>query len=67
MVAEHVGLLRSSDAPFIRDLFADTEAEAAAEAAAAAAPGARGRRGTKSAFKLNSVGAQFRKQLQVHR
>ena len=62
-MAEHVGLLRSSASPFIQDLFADTEAEAAAEAAANS--GARARRGTKSAFKLNSVGAQFRKQLQV--
>ena len=40
-----------------RELFEETEAELAA---AAAAP----KKGGKSAFKLNSVGAQFRKQLQ---
>lgn len=62
VVAEHVGLLRSSRSEFIQELFAETDAELA-EAAAIA--GGKVRRGTKSAFKLNSVGAQFRKQLQV--
>ena len=62
MIAEHVSLLRSSDSHFIQELFAESEAEAA-EAMAVA--NSRGRRGSKSAFKLNSVGAQFRKQLQV--
>lgn len=62
MIAEHVSLLRSSDSRFIQELFAESEAEAA-EAVAIA--NSRGRRGSKSAFKLNSVGAQFRKQLQV--
>ena len=63
MIAEHVSLLRSSRADFIQELFAESEAEAA-EASALAA-NSRVRRGSKSAFKLNSVGAQFRKQLQV--
>ena len=62
MIAEHVSLLRSSDSDFIQELFAESEAEAA-EATAIA--NSRGRRGSKSAFKLNSVGAQFRKQLQA--
>jgi myosin heavy subunit len=62
VVAEHVGLLRSSKSDFIQELFAESDAELA-EAAAVA--GGKVRRGTKSAFKLNSVGAQFRKQLQV--
>ncbi len=62
VIAEHVSLLRSSDSHFIQELFAESEAEAA-EATAVA--NSRGRRGSKSAFKLNSVGAQFRKQLQV--
>lgn len=62
VIAEHVSLLRSSDSHFIQELFAESEAEAA-EAMAVA--NSRGRRGSKSAFKLNSVGAQFRKQLQV--
>ena len=62
MIAEHVSLLRSSDSDFIQELFAENEAEAAEATAVAAS---RGRRGGKSAFKLNSVGAQFRKQLQV--
>ena len=62
VVAEHVGLLRSSTSEFIQELFAESDAELA-EAAAIA--GGKVRRGTKSAFKLNSVGAQFRKQLQV--
>ncbi|BDA45618.1 Myosin-17 [Coccomyxa sp. Obi] len=61
VVAEHVGLLRSSKSQFIQELFAESDAELA-EAAAIA--GGKVRRGTKSAFKLNSVGAQFRKQLQ---
>ncbi len=61
-MAEHVGLLRSSKSEFIQELFAESDAELA-EAAAIA--GGKVRRGTKSAFKLNSVGAQFRKQLQV--
>lgn len=39
---------------FYRQLFEEVEAEEAAPA----------KRGGKSAFKLNSVGAQFRKQLQ---
>ena len=63
VIAEHVTLLRSSRAGFIQELFAESEAEAA-EASALAA-NSRVRRGSKSAFKLNSVGAQFRKQLQV--
>ncbi len=63
MIAEHVSLLRSSDSDFIQELFAESEAEAAE--AAAMANGRGGRRGSKSAFKLNSVGAQFRKQLQA--
>ena len=63
VIAEHVSLLRSSRADFIQELFAESEAEAA-EASALAA-NSRVRRGSKSAFKLNSVGAQFRKQLQV--
>ena len=54
--------MRSSDSDFIKELFAESEAEAA-EATAVA--NFRGRRGSKSAFKLNSVGAQFRKQLQA--
>ena len=62
VIAEHVSLLRSSDSDFIQELFAESEAEAA-EATAIA--NSRGRRGSKSAFKLNSVGAQFRKQLQA--
>ena len=63
VVAEHVGLLRSSSSPFIQELFAESDAEAAAAEANAIGKGAR--RSTKSAFKLNSVGAQFRKQLQA--
>ena len=63
VIAEHVSLLRSSRADFIQELFAESEAEAA-EASALAA-NSRVRRSSKSAFKLNSVGAQFRKQLQV--
>ena len=43
-----------------RVLFEETDAESAA---AAAAPPAKGNRGGKSAFKLNSVGVQFRGQL----
>ncbi len=62
-MAEHVGLLRSSKSDFIQELFAESNAELAE--AAAIAGGKVMRRGTKSAFKLNSVGAQFRKQLQV--
>ncbi|EIE22795.1 hypothetical protein COCSUDRAFT_47698 [Coccomyxa subellipsoidea C-169] len=62
VVAEHVGLLRSSKSDFIQELFAESNAELAE--AAAIAGGKVMRRGTKSAFKLNSVGAQFRKQLQ---
>ena len=45
------------EAVHCRQLFEETEAEVAAEAAAS-------KKGGKSAFKLNSVGAQFRKQLQ---
>lgn len=63
VIAEHVSLLRSSDSDFIQELFAESEAEAAEATAVANARG--GRRGSKSAFKLNSVGAQFRKQLQA--
>ena len=63
MIAEHVSLLRSSRSDFIQELFAESEAEAA-EASALPA-NSRVRRGSKSAYKLNSVGAQFRKQLQV--
>ena len=46
-----------------RTLFEETEAEAAAAAAAAPPAKAAQARGGKSAFKLNSVGAQFRTQL----
>ena len=63
VIAEHVSLLRSSCSDFIQELFAESEAEAAEVSALAA--NSRVRRGSKSAFKLNSVGAQFRKQLQV--
>ncbi len=59
VVAEHVALLRSSQSGFIQELFAESEADGAAAAAG------KGRHTTRSAFKLNSVGAQFRKQLQV--
>ncbi|KAK9842297.1 hypothetical protein WJX81_005127 [Elliptochloris bilobata] len=58
-VAEHVNLLRSSASAFVQALFG--EGEGAGEAAPKA--GARGR-AAGSAFKLNSVGSQFRKQLQ---
>ena len=59
-VAEHVNLLRSSASPFVQALFGESEG-----AAEAPKSGARGR-ASGSAFKLNSVGSQFRKQLQVH-
>jgi len=56
-VAEHASLMAGSSVPFLADLFApDPEAEGAAAAATAG-------RGGRSAFKLNSVGAQFRRQL----
>jgi myosin heavy subunit len=61
-VAEHVGLLAGSGSPFVRALFAEAEA-GGGEPAAAPAIGGRGR-AAGSAFKLNSVGAQFRRQLQ---
>ncbi|KAK9865078.1 hypothetical protein WJX84_008101 [Apatococcus fuscideae] len=57
-VAEQQQLMVSSDSPFIRVLFEEVEAEAQAEATAVVKP-----RGGKSAFKLVSVGVQFRKQL----
>jgi hypothetical protein len=59
-VAEHVGVLRSSRSSFIQELFAESEADSSVVSA-----GGKPRHTTKSAFKLNSVGAQFRKQLQV--
>lgn len=59
-MAEHVNLLRSSASAFVQALFGEGEAEAEAPPKA----GARGR-ATGSAFKLNSVGSQFRKQLQA--
>ena len=62
-MAEHVGLLRSSASTSTPPRCADPAAAAAA--AEAGANGRGGRRSTKSAFKLNSVGAQFRKQLQA--
>lgn len=58
-VAEHVNLLRSSASPFVQALFGESEG-----AVEAPKSGARGR-ASGSAFKLNSVGSQFRKQLQV--
>lgn len=60
-MAEHVALLRSSQSGFIQELFAESEADSAAVTASG-----KPRHATRSAFKLNSVGAQFRKQLQVH-
>jgi len=56
-VAEHASLMAASSVPFLAALFApDPEAEEGAAAATAS-------RGGRSAFKLNSVGAQFRRQL----
>ena len=59
-VAEHVNLLRSSASAFVQALFGEGETEAEP----APKSGARGR-AAGSAFKLNSVGSQFRKQLQA--
>eukprot|EP00208_Stichococcus_sp_RCC1054_P002079 CAMPEP_0206143610 /NCGR_PEP_ID=MMETSP1473-20131121/21153_1 /ASSEMBLY_ACC=CAM_ASM_001109 /TAXON_ID=1461547 /ORGANISM="Stichococcus sp, Strain RCC1054" /LENGTH=1690 /DNA_ID=CAMNT_0053539093 /DNA_START=726 /DNA_END=5798 /DNA_ORIENTATION=+ len=52
VVAEHAALVRGSQSPFVQQLLVED-----AEPAGAAA------RGQRSAFKLNSVGAQFRTQL----
>ena len=57
-VAEHAALLRGSKDPFAAALFEDA-AEPADAAAGGPAPG----RDRRAAFKLNSVGAQFRRQL----
>ena len=57
-VAEHAALLRGSSDPFAAALFEDA-AEPADAAAGGPAPG----RDRRAAFKLNSVGAQFRRQL----
>ncbi|KAL3147636.1 hypothetical protein ABBQ38_014686 [Trebouxia sp. C0009 RCD-2024] len=60
VIAEHAALLKASGFQFARSLFEDADDVDSA----AAAPPSRTARGGKSAYKLNSVGARFRKQLQ---
>eukprot|EP00891_Asterochloris_glomerata_P005032 jgi/Astpho2/5032/e_gw1.00071.58.1_t len=57
VIAEHAQLMASSEFDFVRLIFEDTEP-------AEAPPPSRRGRVSKSAYKLNSVGARFRKQLQ---
>ncbi|DBB00655.1 hypothetical protein WJX82_006589 [Trebouxia sp. C0006] len=59
VIAEHAALLKASGFQFARDLFDETDSIDSA----AVAPPSRTARGGKSAYKLNSVGARFRKQL----
>lgn len=68
VVAEHQSLLQASARPFVRELFpADPEPSAAADGAGAdgAAPGPSAAAASKrfAAFKFNSVGSQFKRQL----
>ncbi|KAF8063028.1 XI-F [Scenedesmus sp. PABB004] len=55
VVAEHQALLEASATPFVRELFAGGEPQAEGEGGKASAP--------RAAFKFNSVGSQFKRQL----